>query len=136
MLSPKSIPLWPRLSDTLSFRDAATRFFENIRRSKTAGFLLDPFAPSLNQDHQQNDADDTRDNSNQTDVIHFFIPFIPELIQKYCLKASPIKIADGPMVTRKIDGKINNTSGKTSLTVVLAACSSADCRLFVRRVSE
>jgi hypothetical protein len=45
-------------------------------------------------------------------------------------------IAAGPIVTTQIAGKMQNTSGKTILTPVLAAASSARCRRLVRRVSD
>ena len=46
------------------------------------------------------------------------------------------RIAAGPIVTTQIAGKMQNTSGKTILTPVFAAASSARCRRFVRSVSE
>lgn len=55
---------------------------------------------------------------------------------KNSLKPSNIMIIEGPIVTTNNDGKMNSTSGNTSLTVVLAACSSASCRRRVRSVSE
>ena len=45
-------------------------------------------------------------------------------------------ITAGPMVTTQIAGKMQNTSGKTILTPVLAAASSARWRRLVRTVSE
>src|SRR5204862_8172899 len=45
-------------------------------------------------------------------------------------------MAAGPMVTTQIAGKMQNTSGKTIFTPVLAAASSARCRRLVRSVSE
>ena len=45
-------------------------------------------------------------------------------------------IAAGPIVTTQIAGKMQNTSGKTILTPVLAAASSARWRRLVRSVSE
>ena len=46
-----------------------------------------------------------------------------------------IWISAGPRITTNIAGKMQNTSGKTSLIVVLAAASSARCRRLVRMVS-
>ncbi len=43
-----------------------------------------------------------------------------------------IVIAAGPTSTTKIAGKMKSTSGKMSLTAVLAAFSSAICRRLVR----
>ena len=45
-------------------------------------------------------------------------------------------IAAGPIVTTQIAGKMQKTSGKTILTPVLAAASSARWRRLVRSVSE
>src|SRR5947207_8075357 len=45
-------------------------------------------------------------------------------------------IAAGPIVTTQIAGKMQNTSGNTIFTPVLAAASSARCRRLVRTVSE
>ena len=54
--------------------------------------------------------------------------FIPSSFQYYLVKrflnASAMTIAAGPRVTRNKQGKINNTRGKMSLTVVFAAISS------------
>ena len=44
-------------------------------------------------------------------------------------------IMEGPSVTTNNEGKINNTSGKVSFTVVFAAFSSASCRRLVRSAS-
>src|SRR5262245_6668275 len=53
-------------------------------------------------------------------------PFMAVNILRY------ISIAAGPTSTTKIPGKMNSTSGKISLTAVLAAFSSANCRRRVR----
>ena len=45
-------------------------------------------------------------------------------------------IAAGPIVTTQMAGKIQNTSGNTIFTPVLAAASSARWRRLVRSVSE
>ena len=45
-------------------------------------------------------------------------------------------ITAGPIVTTQIAGKMQKTSGKTILTPVFAAASSARCRRFVQTVSE
>src|SRR6185436_2143960 len=45
-------------------------------------------------------------------------------------------IAAGPIVTTQIAGKMQNTSGKTILTPVFAAASSARCLRLVRSVSD
>jgi len=55
---------------------------------------------------------------------------------RYLLKLSITLIAAGPNVTRKSEGKMNKTNGKTSFTVVFAACSSTFCRRWVLRLSE
>ena len=46
------------------------------------------------------------------------------------------RIAAGPIVTIHTAGNMQNTSGKTIFTPVLAAASSARWRRFVRSVSE
>ena len=46
------------------------------------------------------------------------------------------RIAAGPIVTTQIAGKMQRTSGKTILTPVFAAASSARWRRLVRSVSE
>ena len=88
---------------------------------------------ALNQNEQYDYAKNTGDDSKYLDVIHGNSPFSQWL--RYFLKDSIIMIMAGPRVTRKSDGKIKNTSGKTSFTVVFAACSSTFCRRWVRRVS-
>ena len=49
---------------------------------------------------------------------------------------SATAITAGPTTTTPMLGKIKNTSGGTSLMVVLAAISSAFCRRWVRSASE
>ena len=49
----------------------------------------------------------------------------PENQFKNLAKPRTMMIAEGPIVTTNRDGKMNRTSGNTSLTVVFAACSSA-----------
>jgi len=47
-----------------------------------------------------------------------------------------IWIIAGPRITTNIAGKMQNTSGKMSLMVVLAAASSARCRRLVRMAAK
>jgi hypothetical protein len=90
-------------------------------------FLFHP----VYQDDKCAHGQDTRNDSDQRDVIHcLFSPVkrvsIPET--GYCTmwaKFLPTVIIAGPTTTTPILGKIKNTSGGTSLIVVLAAISSA-----------
>jgi hypothetical protein len=84
--------------------------------------LLDPGATALNQNDQYDDSHYTGDNPDDHDIIHSRFSLLHYL--RYLLKDSMMTMIAGPRVTKKSDGKMKKTSGKTSLTDVFAACSS------------
>jgi hypothetical protein len=96
--------------------------------------LLNPFAATLDQDDQHDDRKDSGYDSNDCYIVHVNSPFsmnevlVKTLYLKYLSKLSITVMAAGPSVTRNSEGKIKNTSGKTSLTVVFAAISSTAWR--------
>jgi hypothetical protein len=80
----------------------------------------------------------TKSTPATTRMIVVLSTSIPPFSQwvRYCLNDSDMMMTAGPKVTRKREGKIKKTSGKTSLTEVFAACSSTCWRRWVLRTSE
>lgn len=116
-------------------RLSTRRRFISLRQP--AGKLIHSLATTLNQNDQQNDSNNTGNNPDNHCIVHVSSPFLlTRYLPKNFENESTIIMAGGPRVTRKIDGKIKKTSGKTSLTVVFAACSSTFCLRWIRSVSE
>ena len=84
--------------------------------------LLHPCATALDQNDQHDHEQHAGYNPDNRGSVHVKSPFLFYL--KNVLNESPIVIIAGPRTTRKSEGKINSTSGKTIFTVVLAAISS------------
>lgn len=91
-------------------------------------------AAALNEYEQYDDANNASHYSNDVYSVHCNPPF-PQCL-KNLLKDSAMIMIAGPRVTRNKDGKMKRTSGKTSLTLVFAACSSTVCRRWVLSASE
>ena len=131
---------YPRLGWFESLRAQADEGWDNSRpgslerpRSRSHGLettSADALAPALDQKKQHNGEADARNYTNHRNVVHVISPFRHSMsmpiYSKYLSNASSSLIIDGPNTTRNKDGKIKNTSGNTSFTVVFAACSSAD----------
>jgi len=89
---------------------------------------------ALNHDERYDDTKNGGYDPNDGYVIHFNPPFFQRLVN--CLNESDMTMTAGPSVTKNKEGKIKNTSGNTSFTLVFAACSSTFWRRWVLNVSE
>lgn len=95
--------------------------------------LLDPCAASLDQYNQNDENQHTGNNPDDHGSIHIDSSFPQRLLR--ALNDCMMEMIAGPRATRKIDGKINSTSGNVSLMVVFAAASSTACTRWVLSVS-
>jgi hypothetical protein len=95
--------------------------------------LANSRATAIDQKQQHDDKEYTGNDPNNSDIVHVNSPYF---WIKYFWKDSDIMMSAGPSVTRKREGKIKKTSGKISLILVFAACSSTLWRRWVLRVSE
>lgn len=84
--------------------------------------LLHPCATALDQNDQHDHEQHAGNNPDNRGSVHVKSPFLFYL--KNALNESAIVMNAGPRTTRKSEGKIKSTSGKTIFTVVLAAISS------------
>lgn len=107
--------------------------FKRTAATRAPSELIHPGATALNKNAQHDNKKHTGDNPN--DCRNFDLSS-SNYFEKSVLNDSAIMIAAGPIVTRNNEGKMKNTRGNTSLTVVLAAISSICWIRLVRIVSE
>jgi hypothetical protein len=79
-------------------------------------------AAALNQNSKHDDKKGAGYDSDNRDTVHTDPPFLSYLNNS--LNESIMMMIAGPNTTRNSDGKMKKTSGKISLMVVFAACSS------------
>src|SRR6266702_1563080 len=84
--------------------------------------LLHVRTTALDDKTQHDDKKRAGDDPDDHCIVHSESPF-SQLLRKFLNESAMSNIA-GPKVTRNRHGKINNTNGKISLMVVLAAISS------------
>jgi len=91
------------------------------RSAQTA--LADARAAALHKNAENDREQNAGDDANDLSAVHTDPPFRCYALNRF-LNESIMMMTAGPSVTRNSDGKMKKTSGKMSLMVVLAACSS------------